>query len=182
MKKYRKVSKEITINVSKEKVWDLLFNRFDEVNNFNPLIEGSHHLTGVKGEVGCERHCDLGPNKSFHERITSARGTESFDIDVIEGSLPMVEELLGTYDLEAVGPNQTRVYFTMSFYPELSLMTGMLKIMMSKMVRKMLIGLKYHLETGNLVTKSNIKEITSNFRKLHDNQSFSEMDKVAFAA
>ena len=53
------IQKEIIVNASKPEVWDLLFNRFGEVNNFNPLIEGSHHAQGTKGEVGCERECQL---------------------------------------------------------------------------------------------------------------------------
>lgn len=182
MKNYRKVSKDIIINASKEKVWDLLFNRFDEVNRFNPIIEGSHHVTGAKGEVGCERYCAMSEKKGVKEKIVDARGTESFDIDVIEGNLPMVDELLGTYDLEAINSNQTRVRFTAQFHPELSLMTGMLRIMLGKMLQKMLIGLKFHLETGLLVTKGNIRAISKAFRKLSTDQSFKDNKEVAFAA
>ena len=43
MTKFRKVTIDIDINPGKEQAWDLLYNRLGEVNNFNPLIEGSHH-------------------------------------------------------------------------------------------------------------------------------------------
>ncbi len=59
MKNLREFQLEVNVNASKVEVWDLLFNKFGEVNLFNPEIEGSHHTTGVKGEVGCERQCDI---------------------------------------------------------------------------------------------------------------------------
>ena len=77
MTKFRKVTIDIDVNTSKEQVWDLLFNRFGEVNNFNPLIEGSHHSQGAKGEVGCERVCDVDAKNSIHEKIVAARGNKS---------------------------------------------------------------------------------------------------------
>ena len=78
---------QLLCNASKEEIWDLTFNRFGEVNLFNSNIESSHYVSEGKG-VGCERQCDLDANTSVQERITAARGTDSFDIDIIEGGLP----------------------------------------------------------------------------------------------
>lgn len=172
MTKFRKVTIDIDINASKEQVWDLLYNRFGEVNNFNPLIEGSHHSQGAKGEVGCERVCDLDAKNSIHEKIVAARGNESFDVDIIKGGLPMMGEAKATIDLKAISGSQTNVTFTMNFTSKPAFMAPLMKGMMAKMLKKMLVGLKYHLETDQLVTKSNINSIMKGYRNLQNNQSF----------
>lgn len=172
MTKFRKVTINIDVNASKEKVWDILFNRFGEVNNFNPLIDGSHHSQGAKGEVGCERVCDLDAKNSIHEKIVASRGNESFDVDIIKGGLPMMDKAKATFDLKALSENKTNVLFTMSFTSKPTFMAPMMQLMMPKMLRKMLVGLKFHLETDQLVTKSNINSIMKGYRKLQDSEAF----------
>jgi hypothetical protein len=172
MTKFKEVTIDIDINASKEQVWDLIFNRFGEVNNFNPLIEGSHHSQGAKGEVGCERVCDLDARNSIHEKIVAARGNESFDVDIIKGGLPMMDKAKATFDLKETNSSQTNVTFTMNFTSKPAFMAPLMKGMMAKMLKKMLVGLKYHLETDQLVTKGNINSIMKGYRKLHDKESF----------
>ena len=164
MKKFRNVVLDIEINTSKDEVWDLLFNRFGEVNNFNPLTEGSHHTTGVQGEVGCERQCDLDSRNSVQERISARRGTNGFDVDIIKGGLPMMDKMKGSFELRALSTDRTSVQFTMSFTTSPSFLGFFMAPMMPKMLKPMLVGLKYYLETGNKVTKENIDGIMSEYK------------------
>jgi hypothetical protein len=181
MKKLRKVTVEIDISTSKENVWDLLFNRFGEVNLFNPLIDGSHHSSGKKGEVGCERECAIDAKHTVREKITAARGNESFDIDIIEGGLPMMDEMKATIDLKALHENSSRVMFTMSYNTKPAFMGALMKGMMTKMLNRLLIGLKYHLETGKLVTKENIKFIARSYNNLNSDHSFGVTPQTVLA-
>ena len=182
MKKFREVTLSINTYTPKEQVWDLLFNRFGEVNSFNPLIEGSHYTIGLPGEVGCERQCDLDAKNSVHEKIVAVRGNDSFDIDIIKGGLPLMDKMKGTFDLYKLSANLTRVSFTMKFTSKPAFMGSLMKGMMSKMLFKMLVGLKYHLETTNLVTKNSIKAIMKEYNHLHTNEAFANNPKVGFAA
>ncbi len=175
----KRIEKEIVINASKEATWDLLFNRFGEVNNFNPLIEGSHHHSGEKGEVGCERQCQLSPNSIITEKITGARGHDSFDIDIVEGGLPMMDVMKATYNLEAIGSDKTRIKFVTLFSTKPGFMAVLMKSMVGNMLFKMLIGLKYHLETGELVNKGNSKNIFRMYKKLPDNGQFNGIAQAA---
>jgi hypothetical protein len=179
MKKIREFKKEIVVNCSKAEVWDVLFNRFDEVNSFNPLIDGSHHTKGEKGAVGCERQCDLDSKHSIHERIIAARDNEGFDIDIIRGGLPMMDEMKGSYLLEALADEKTRVTFTVRYNTKPSFMAVIIQGMMAKMFFKMLIGLKYHLETKKLVTKSNIKSIVKAYGRLPYQANFKLDTRIA---
>ena len=181
MKKLRKVTVEIDISTSKENVWDLLFNRFGEVNLFNPLIDGSHHSSGKKGEVGCERECAIDAKHTVREKITAARGNESFDIDIIEGGLPMMDEMKATIELKSLHENRTKVFFTMSYNTKPAFMGALMKGMMTKMLNKLLIGLKYHLETGKLVTKENIKYIVRAFNNIENHKSFGLTQQTVLA-
>jgi len=172
MENLKEVTQIITINTSKEKTWDVLFNKFGEVNLFNPLIEGSHHSSGKRGEVGCERQCDLDSKTSVIEKITAARGTDSFDIEIIDGGLPMMKTMKATIDLKVLGDNKTQVSFTMKFNTNPAFVAVLMKFMVKKMLVKLVNGLKYYLETGNEVTKENISEILKNSKKLGAENSF----------
>lgn len=166
MEKLKEVIIDIEVNSSKEEVWDLLFNRFGEVNVFNPLIEGSHHSSGQKGEVGVERVCNLDAKNDIREKITAARGNDSFDVDIIEGGMPMMDMMKATFNLKAVDVNQTLISLTMKFNTKPRFMANLMKGMMQKMLSKMLVGLKYHLETGDSVTKNNISKIMKDYKYL----------------
>jgi ribosome-associated toxin RatA of RatAB toxin-antitoxin module len=172
MKKFREFQLEVNINSSKEEVWDLLFNRFGEVNLFNPVLKGSHHTEGVEGEVGCERQCDINSRTSIQERIIAARGNDSFDIIVIKGGMPMMDEMNATWDFKEIGMGQTRARVTMRFTTKPVFVGALMKGMMAKMVKSMLIGLKNHIETGCLVTKENIKGIMKDYKQLNENEAF----------
>ena len=181
MKNLREFQLEIDINATKDQVWNLLFNKFGEVNLFNPELVGSHHTNGVSGEVGCERQCDINSRTSVHERITAVRGTDSFDIDVIKSGMPLMDKMRGTWDLKAIGQNKTKAVLTMRFNTKPAFLGFILKVIMKKMVFRMLIGLKYHLETGNLVTKENIKGIVKDYNNLEAKEAFAIISDMALA-
>ena len=60
----------------------------------------------------------------------------------------------------------------MNFTAKPAFMAPIMKLMMPKMLKKMLVGLKYHLETDQLVTKSNIDSIMKGYRKLQNSEAF----------
>ena len=181
MEKLKNVTVSIVTNSSKDQVWNLVFNRFGEVNIFNPLIEGSHYTKGVQGEVGTERQCDLDSKHSVIEKIVAARGNDSFDIDVIEGGLPMMKTMKGTFNLKSIEPNSTEITFTMRFSSKPAFMANFMKGKMSQMLFKMMIGLKYHLETDGVVTKGNIKGIVKDYNRLETNVAFSNKLEEEYA-
>lgn len=168
----REVQQTIHIHAPKEKVWDVLFNRFGEINNFNPLIEGSHYIKGDKGFVGCERHCDIDSKHSVLERITRAESGLNFDVEIFEGGLPMMDKMQARFDLTEKSGDQTEVLLTVTYSTKPAFIGGLMKGKMSRLFFKMLIGLKYHLETGELVSKEDIKEIHKAYNDLGANESF----------
>lgn len=179
MKKLRTVSVDIIVNSSKAKAWDVLFNRFGEVNAFNPLIEGSHFTKGDNGALGCERQCDLDSKNSIHEKIVAVKGDDSFDIEIIQGGLPMMDTMKATMDLKEVQPNQTIVTTTIHFNTSPAFVAVLLKGMMAKMFFKLLVGLKFYLETDEVVTKQNIKDIMKTYKIMDPHDTFSNSQIAA---
>jgi hypothetical protein len=173
MKKLRTVRVDIHINTSKDKAWDVLFNRFGEVNAFNPLIEGSHFTQGNQGELGCERQCDLDSKNSIQEKVVAVRGDSSFDIEIIQGGLPMMDTMKVTLDVEEVLANETLVTATINFNTSPTFMGGILKGTLSKMFFKLLVGLKFYLETGEEVSKQSIGDIMKTYKLMGPNDAFS---------
>ena len=172
MKKQRTITSSIEINATKDKVWEVLFNEFGNVNNFNPLIEGSRPVGDIVGEVGAERTCDLNSSSQVHERISAVRGTDSFDVEILDGGLPMMDTLEGTWDVEDLGNGKTRATIHFKYTTKPAFMAGILAGPMTKSLHGMVVGLKYHIETGGLVTKKNVKKIVKEYDKLPKGTTF----------
>ena len=170
------INHSITIYASKEATWDLLFNRFGDVNLFNPLIKGSQHTAGSKGEVGCERSCKLNDDTVVTEKITKASGNDSFTVSVIDGGMAMMGEMNADFELTIIDDNITQVDTHMHYSTKPGFLALFVKPMMKKMFFKVLIGLKYYLETDDDVTKENTKSI------IHQFNDFDQSGKFAHAA
>ncbi len=176
MKKLRTISVDIHVSTSKDKTWDVIFNQFGEVNAFNPHIEGSHFTQGTQGELGCERQCDLDSKNSIQEKIIAVRGDSSFDIEIIQGGLPMMDKMNATFDVEEILANETLVTATINFNTSPAFMGGILKGTLSKMFFKLLVGLKYYLETGEEVSKQNMGDIMKTHKLMDPNDTFSHSE------
>ena len=172
MKKFRTVTIDIDINKCKEVVWDMLFNRFGETILYNTLIVDSIATNDLQGEVGAERKCDLDAKNSIVEKIVARRERDGFDIDIIEGGMPMMDEMKANYDLIAITGNHTKVTLTMKFITKPAFLATLMKGKMAKMLNKMLVGLKFHLETDQSVTKGNINSIMKGFNNLKKGEGF----------
>ncbi|MDD8017564.1 MAG: SRPBCC family protein [Bacteroidota bacterium] len=172
MKKLRTLHTNVTINASKEKVWDSLFTRFGEAHLYNPSLDGSHFSVGIKGEVGCERQCSLDAKTKVVERITQAEELKKFTVNIIGGNMPMIDTMVVELELKPLSSKQTTVLLTANYNTTPAFMGGLVKGMMISKFDDMLIGLKYFLETGKAVSKQTYKPISKMYQQMQPNQSF----------
>ena len=176
MSKLHDVPMQIDIKASKSSVWEAVFTQFSEVNNFNPLIIASRHAAGPIGEVGEERICELSPGNEVREKITSAVHEKELTINILEGGLPMIKEVSATFKIEALSPNRTRVHLVFHVSTKPAFMIHIMKSKMKDQFFNMLVGLKYHLETGRIVNNDEIKGLRTqydkNMRSKTANESF----------
>lgn len=163
----------VVISKSREEVWDTLFTKFGEISLFNPALVGSHFTTGSKGEVGCERVCNMDSKTFVKERIVKADTLKSFSVDIIDGNMPMLKDLRANFQLESIKSDQTKVILVAEYSTTPAFMGSLVKGMFRKKMFDLLVGLKYYLETGKPVSKNTYKPVYSQFKKLQLNQSFS---------
>ena len=175
MSSLKKANIQIRINATNGDVWKVIHDDFANVGNYNPLLKGSHHVSGEAG-VGCERQCDLGggEKKFFKETIAKVVHEKHLEVRMSGGSFPMMkmDTVIGAYDLEQSG-NSTTVSLNMEFEAKPKFMGGILKRQLEKMLFKSMIGLKYYVETGGHVTKDNFTKIEKLYYRLAVSESFS---------
>ena len=175
MSSLKKANVQIRINTSAGEVWKVIHDDFANVANYNPMLVGSHHVSGEQG-VGCERQCDLKPGgKSFiQEKIIKVVHEKYMEVIMSGGQFPMMkmDTIVGTYDLEELS-NYTNISLSMAFEANPKLMGGIIKSKMEKMLFKSMIGLKYYVETSGQVTKNNFSKIEKLYYKMASGETFS---------
>jgi hypothetical protein len=172
MKNAKTISTTIEVNASKEKVWDALYTRFGETYLFNPNLTGSHFSAGNTGEVGCERECQLDSRTHIREKITNAIELKQFSLEVVGGNMPLVQAVRVDIKLSPLQANKTKVLLDAHFTTKPAFMASLMKMPFKKMFVKLLIGLKYYLETGKTVSKETFKPVAKAYKHLQPSQSF----------
>jgi len=172
MEKLRTLQTEVTINSTKEKIWEIIFSRFGEVNLYNPGIDSSHYIKGNGGAVGCERHCQLDAKTEVRERIVSAETNKKMRIDIFDGNMPMMNKMLADMELVELDNHRVIVRLVAHYNTKPAFMGAFVKGMMKAKFTDVLIGLKYFAETGKKVSKQSYKPIKSAYKNLEPQQSF----------
>jgi hypothetical protein len=166
---------DIDVNSSREATWDVIFNQFTDVAKFHPLIDGSSHVGGEKGAVGVERMCQLDSKTRVVEEIIEAEEMKSMRIEIKEGGPAMIKKAFAVMEIDDAPQGGTRVTMKAEYQTSPAFLGGLVKPMMKGMFRKILIALKYHLETGQQVGKGNYKEVAKQYKSLATNEAFSSV-------
>ncbi len=147
-------STQIRINATKEKVWGVLAD-FGGIYRWNPGVRHSYSTSESNQGLLATRHCELLKGDDYlNEQILEWRDEQSFKVDIYETNLPLHRNVV-EFSVEAEG---SATIVTVA--PDYTLKYGLLGWLMNQLVvrRKfqkgmedLLIGLKYHIETGELV-------------------------------
>ncbi len=147
-------STQIRINATKEKVWEVLAD-FGGIYRWNPGVRHSYSTSESSHGLLATRHCELLKGDGYlDEQILEWREGESFKVDIYETNLPLHRNVV-EFSVEADGSGAI-----VTVTPNYVLKYGLLGWLMNQLVvrRKfqkgmedLLIGLKYHIETGELV-------------------------------
>ena len=147
-------SVQIRIDAPKEGVWAVLAD-IGGIYRWNPGVIHSYSTSENNEGNGATRHYDLySPKGYLKERVIDWREEQGFKIDIYETNLP-IERNVVEFSVEADG-NSTIVEVT----PDYAIKYGVLGALMDRLfiqrklkhgMHGMLAGLKYHVETGELV-------------------------------
>jgi len=149
-----KLVRQVAINASKEKVWEVLAD-FSGVANWAPTILESRSTTEANGGVGAERTCKHVKMGNIEERIVAWEDGHSLSYDVIKGLPFPMKSLNNTWSVIAAGDNATvsvAMDFRMGLGPLGVLPALMARLPMRKEMQVSLAGLKQYVETSEVFT------------------------------
>ena len=148
------ISTQIRINANKEGVWEVLAD-FGGICRWNPGVSHSYSTSENNHGLNATRHCDLLKNGDYlEEQILEWRDGESFKVNIYETNLPLHRNVV-KFSIEADGSGTI-----VTVAPDYALKYGLLGRLMNQIVVRrqfkkgmedLLAGLKYHIETGELV-------------------------------
>ncbi len=141
-----------------DQVW-ATWDDFGVVAKFAPNLSNSFLLEGsAKTGLGARRQCDMADGKNhLKEEIVEYIPGERLVIDVYDGTMP-VESGRGSFDLERIDDDTTRVTMTMDFEPKFGLagkvMMGAMKPMFRSQLQSMLQGNADYIESGKVANRN----------------------------
>ena len=147
-------STQIRIHATKETVWEVLAD-FGGIYRWNPGVRYSYSTSESSHGLFATRHCELLTGDDYlDEQILEWRDGQSFKVEIYETNLPLHRNVV-EFSVVAEGSGTI-----VTVAPDYTLKYGLLGWLMNQLVvrRKfqkgmedLLTGLKYHIETGELV-------------------------------
>ena len=144
----------MTVEAPQERVWEVLCD-FGAVSKWAPAITESRSLTEANEGVGAERACEHEKMGTLEDRIVEWE--EGARYAYTEEGLPIPMKSVN-YEWSADSADgatrvDLRMVFETKFGPLGAMMEAtMMKATMHKEMTRTLAGLKYHVETGKVVT------------------------------
>ena len=142
------------INAPKQRVWEVLAE-IGDIHKWNPGVSHSYATSDYKQGEGATRHCDLhNPRGYLEERAFDWREGDGFKIDIYASSYPLKRNVVQFSLREQDGGT------VVSLSPDYDLQYGVLGALADRLfirrklvegMRGLVAGLKYHVETGELV-------------------------------
>ena len=148
------VTVQRTINLPQERVWPILAD-FPNIYRFHPAIAQSPQIGDKDTGLGAQRRCEFYDGNHVTEQVVGWEEGRSMDVEITEGSMPL-NRAEAHVEIEALGPKQTRVSFTMNYEPKFGPLGWMMdKIVLrrnfTKILGQVLEGLETYALTGQRI-------------------------------
>ena len=153
------VHSQVQIDAPVDKVWRTLAD-LGSIDKWNPGVAKSYATSEATQGEGATRHCDLQSgnaqldNAQLEERAFDWREGEGFKIDVYKSSLPLKRNII-SFEVEPSGDG-TLAKVTADYQLKYGPIGALVDILIGRRQSQrsfdeLLAGLKYHVETGELV-------------------------------
>ena len=153
------------INASKEKIWEVLFNQYGDIHIHNPGMPTSKYIgNSTKGELNASRHVTFDDKLFLEETITEVNENNSFKVEAYNHNLPLLKEMSAIYELTSIGQDKTEVKMTSFATTSPGFMIYLIKGQLGKGLKQHLFGLKYYIETGEIVNKDNYSAVFKSYK------------------
>lgn len=142
----------VQIDATPEKVWEAL-SQYGNVSNFHFGVEHSVAKNYGKNtaSLGAERTCtvrDMGMKITLVERITEYKEGHHYRYEVFEWKNFPLKVMFFAFSLQKNSDGSTALSLTLNYRLSPGFITGLMKWKMKSLQRRILLGYKHHIETG----------------------------------
>ena len=148
------IRSQAKIDAPVDKVWRTLAD-LGSIDKWNPGVAKSYATSEATQGEGATRHCDLNTgNAQLEERAFDWREGKGFKIDIYKSSLPLKRNIV-SFEIEPSGDG-TLANLTADYQLKYGPIGALMDILIGRRwaqqrFDELLAGLKYHVETGELV-------------------------------
>jgi len=165
--KLKNVNEALSINVTPEKMWDIL-SRYGDVSNFHAGVVESHSLQGSinEAEMGCERVCnivEMGLKIQLKERIVDYEEGVGYRYEVYEWKNFPLRKMLFGFSIGKDVQGQALLRIDLDYKAKPAFLTPLMAWKMKALVHDVLLGYKHYSETGE--RKVPIKALNQRYKR-----------------
>ena len=155
-KTVKSINATMRINASKLEVWQT-WSKFTNVADYIAMIPKSYGIGDKESGLGSCRRCDISEKMQVDERITSWDEGKSFSMEVYQSTGVPIDIMEVDFSVQEVNNNTTQASMAIRYK-----MKGIMKflptnILLRKQAEDHLKGLKYHIESGDIITEDIMK-------------------------
>jgi hypothetical protein len=166
--KLKNIHEKIEINVTPEKMWQIL-SRYGDVSNFHAGVEESHSLEGNinMAEIGCERVCnivDMGLKIQLMERIIDYQEGVGYQYEVYEWKNFPLRKMLFRFTISESQQGKAQLRIDLDYKAKPAILTPLMAWKMRALVHDVLLGYKHFTETGE--KKVPIKQLRKQYKQI----------------
>ena len=149
--KLKNINEEITINVTPEKMWEVLSN-YGGVSNFHAGVKESFSSEGSinKAEMGSERVCnivDMGMKIQLKERIIDYKEGVGYQYEVYEWKNFPLRKMLFGFTITNNLQSNVLLRIDLDYKTKPAFLTPLMAGKMRKLAHDILLGYKHYAET-----------------------------------
>ena len=164
--KLKKIQKKIRINVTPERMWEIL-SQYGDVSQFHGGVMESHKEPGSENQAGhgCERVChivDMGLRITLKERIIEYNEGDSYTYEVYEWKNFPVRKMLFGFQILRTGKPYIVLAINIDYKARPAFLTPLMAGKMRRLARDVLLGYKHYAETGE--TRVPIKQLKAHYK------------------
>ena len=147
----------IKVNLPASKVWQVLEN-YAGIEKFASTITSSPIINDIESGLGAKRRCTFQDGSSLVEEIIDYKEGQGYTMVLSDYSLPL-KSMQATIGVKAIDANRSEIFMAADFVvkggPFGWLMGAcLMRPIMKGVFKKVMTGLAYHVETGELIGKT----------------------------
>ena len=144
----------IKVNLPAKQVWNIL-DDYASVEKFATTITSSPIINDIHRGLGAKRRCTFKDGSSLVEEIIEYQEGRGYTMLLSDHSLPL-KSMQANMSVKAIDANSCEIFMSADFVVKggpLGLLMGslLMRPMMKGVFKKVMTGLAYHAETGELI-------------------------------